>query len=37
MRHRVVALDVDKMDGVELLKPEEKRLCSVSVSVVGEL
>lgn len=30
-------MNVDKMDGVELLKPEEKRLCSVSVGVVGEL
>ena len=33
----MVALNVDKMDGVELLKPEEKRLCSVRVGVVGEL
>ena len=30
-------MDVDKMDGVVLLKPEEKRLCSVRVRVVGEL
>lgn len=27
-------MDVDKMDGAELLKPEEKRLCSVRDNVV---
>ena len=29
MIDRVVMMDVEKMDGAELLKPEEKRLCSV--------
>ena len=28
----MVMMDVEKMDGAELLKPEEKRLCSVGES-----
>ena len=31
MKCSPVLLNVDQMDGVELLSPEEKRLCSVGV------